>query len=257
LDAAPGLTFGTLVVNTGQRGPVVLAKEAATLDLLSDGRFELGLGAGWLAEDGRRSGVPVAAPGERVARLAEWVDIVELFWAGERFSYDGRWYQLRDVVAMPRPASDRLRLLIGGGSRRILELAGRRAGIAGLDVTLPAGRFTPESYVDSAGEPEFLARTGWVRSGAGARDAAVERQLLVLSDLVAIGADEPAAAAVARRWGISTARLRSMPTALVGSVADVCDRLRQRRERLDVSYIVVQADAYRAVAPVVERLVGT
>ncbi|HEX4704818.1 MAG TPA: TIGR03621 family F420-dependent LLM class oxidoreductase [Pseudonocardiaceae bacterium] len=257
LDAAPGLTLGTLVINTVQRNPVVLAKEAATLDLLSAGRFELGLGAGWLGSDAVRSGVAMAPAGERVERLTEWVDILELFWSKEIFSYHGRYYDLTDVVAMPRPARERPKLLIGGGSRRVLSLAGRRADVAALDVALPAGRFTSSSYVDAADAALFRQRAGWVAAAAGTRDADVERQLLVLDGLVAIGRDESAAARVADRWGIGVDRLRHLTTAMVGSVADVSDRLRERRECMGISYYVVQAGAFGAVAPVVDRLAGT
>src|SRR5262249_45758704 len=121
------LQVGTIVLANDFRHPAVLAKEAATIDLLTDARFELGIGAGWMADDYRAAGLPFDSPATRVARLAEAVHILKAYFSAEgALSFDGRYYSVHELQPFPRRNP---RLLIAGSRRRMLQLAGREADI--------------------------------------------------------------------------------------------------------------------------------
>src|SRR5215469_3586650 len=129
--ATSRLRVGTIVLDNDFRHPAVLAKEAATVHLLTDGRFELGIGAGWMEDDYVRSGLPFDPPGARVARLAEAVAILKAFFTGEGpVTLYGRYYRVQGLKPAP---SRRVPLLIAGTRRRMLELAAREADIVGLE----------------------------------------------------------------------------------------------------------------------------
>lgn len=102
-DATTTLRIGSLVFDNDYRHPVVLAKEAATLDLLSDGRFEFGLGAGWMASDYEQTGIPFDSPGTRIERMAEGLEVIKRFFAGGSVSFDGKHYKVAGVDASPSP----------------------------------------------------------------------------------------------------------------------------------------------------------
>jgi probable F420-dependent oxidoreductase len=250
----PSIRIGTLVLNCALRHPVVLAKELATLDVLSEGRLEVGLGAGWQRTDFLRSGTDRLGPAARLRRLAEYVTVLETLWRGGELDHRGEFFHCTGAVCLPRPVQARLPLLIGGGSRRILELAGGRAQTVGLDVPQPRGRFDPAVFLRAAGRAAFLSRAGWARAAAVATGRDITLQMQIPADLLHIGTDAPDR--VAARWGVPTEVLHDCPLALVGSVDEVTERLRRWRAESGVSYLVVPADAMVAASPLVERLAG-
>jgi probable F420-dependent oxidoreductase len=252
--AHPHLRIGTLVLNCALRHPAVLAKELATLDVLSDGRLEAGIGAGWMATDFQRSGTDRLDPAGRVRRLAEYVGVLERLWSGEEVTHRGAYLRLEGAVCLPRPVQPRLPLLIGGGSPRILRFAGAHAQTVGLDVPQPAGRFDKPTYLRAAGRAAFLERAGWARDAAAGAGRAVTLQMQIPSDLLHL--DGEPVEEVARRWDVPPDVVRDTPLALVGPVDDVMERLRRWRAGSGVSYLVVPADAMAAAAPLVERLAG-
>src|SRR5262249_10532971 len=151
------------------RHPVMLAKEAATLDLLSDGRLELGIGAGWMNEDYASSGIAHDPPGVRIARLEEALAVLRGLWSEGPFSFKGRHYAATDRDGRPKPLQrPHPPIAIGGGGRRILELAARQAQIVGLAAQLASGRMGVE-----AGRSQTAAATdakhAWIRAALGAR----------------------------------------------------------------------------------------
>jgi probable F420-dependent oxidoreductase len=227
------LRLGTLVLAQDLRNPTVLASEAATLDELSGGRFELGLGAGWLRSDYQRAGLPLRKAGERVTRLDAAITAIDAY-------FDSR----------PRPP-----LLVGGGGRSVLTVAGRRADIVGVNVPLPGGVLTRDIGV-RATEEHFAQRVRWIAEAAGPRLDELELSVLVPMCKVTERAGE-VRERLGLAIGVSPADAARCPLLLVGSAGELADELTARRDRLGISYVVVQWGAARSLAPVVERLRGT
>ena len=140
-DATSKLRVGSLVFDNDYRHPVVLAKEAATLDLLSDGRLDFGLGAGWMASDYEQTGIPLDPPGARIERMAEALQIIKAFFAGGSVSFTGKHYTIEGVEAVPLPAQKpHPPIILGGGGPRMLRLAAREADIVSINYKLSEGR---------------------------------------------------------------------------------------------------------------------
>jgi probable F420-dependent oxidoreductase len=261
LTAAAGATtrlrVGSLVLDNDYRHPVLLAKEAATLDLLSGGRFELGIGAGWLRAEYRRAGLPFDEPAVRVARLEEAIQVLKGLLAGPALTFTGEHYTVAGIAGFPTPVQrPHPPILVGAGSPRMLGIAGRHADIAGI---LP--RALPEGAIsDALSERSSAAvarKADRVLQAAEQRGRPVELSL-VLS--VALDRDPRAAAerfAVERGWGAAAAELvLEMPSAAVGPPERVAEQLQARRDRYGFSYLVVADGDMEAFAPVVERLAG-
>jgi probable F420-dependent oxidoreductase len=250
------LRIGMLVLGNDYKHPAVTAKEAATIDLLCDGRLEFGLGAGWQRTDYDALGLPYDSPGTRIERLGEAISIIKGAWGPGPFDFEGKHYRITRYDGVPKPVQKpHPPILIGGGGRRLLRLAGREADIVGINPNLRAGAVTADAVKTSLAE-QTLEKVGWVREGAGERFAEIELQIRYF--LAAI-TDNAAgfAAAVAPRFGIAPDDALRSGIALVGTVDSVCDQLRQRREQWGVSYAVIGEDNFEAFAPVVARLAGT
>ncbi|MFC6885957.1 MULTISPECIES: TIGR03621 family F420-dependent LLM class oxidoreductase [Actinomadura] len=254
--ATTRLRVGTLVLANDYRHPAFVAKEAATLDAVSGGRFELGLGAGWLREEYERAGLPFDPARVRVDRLEESLRIVTSLLDGEKTTFAGEHYRVDGLTVHPVPPR-RPPLLVGAGSRRMLGLAGRYADIAGvLPRALPNGTISDEL---TERLPDTIARkVGWVREAAeaaGGRD--VELSMLVYP---AFGPDPRRAAAkvaVLRGWGASSAGLvLDMPSQFVGPPEHIAEQMAARRERFGFSYYLVSDADMEAFAPVVALLNG-
>ncbi|HVM63343.1 MAG TPA: LLM class flavin-dependent oxidoreductase, partial [Acidimicrobiales bacterium] len=134
------LRVQTAVLGNDYRHPVLTHRMAATLDVLSEGRLDLGVGAGWMASDYEAAGLPFDPPGARITRLEETIAILKGLFAGEPFSFAGHSYQVASLVGVPKAVqTPHPPLLIGGGGRRVLRLAGREADIVGINANLGAG----------------------------------------------------------------------------------------------------------------------
>jgi probable F420-dependent oxidoreductase len=262
LMAAAGATrmlrVGAQVLDNDYRHPVLLAKEAATLDLLSGGRLELGIGAGWLREEYERAGMAFDAAGTRVSRLEESLRLLKALLSGSPVKFDGNHYQVSDLESFPRPARrPHPPILVGAGSRRMLGIAGREADIVSiLPKALPNGTISDDLAERS---PETVTRkVDWVREAAAPRGAEVELSMIVT---VAIAADhrrEAERIAAKRGWGgVEVEQLLRMPGLFLGTVERIAEQMRERRERCGFSYYVVSDRDMEAFGPVVERLSGT
>lgn len=255
-DATTTLRVGSLVLDNDYRHPVMLAKEAATVDVLTGGRLELGLGAGWQNTDYERSGITKERDGVRIAKLAEAITILRGLWAEGSYSYAGEHYTITELNGLPKPVQRPVPLLIGGGGPKVLGLAAREADIVGINPAIPKG------FVDASVAPELAPeavdrKIGIVRDAAGDRFAGIELNILVFACNVGAGADahrEGTAAAM----GLSPGDLDASPYVWVGEPAAVADQLRAIRERYGTSYFVLQGkESAEAAAPVVEELAGT
>jgi len=250
------LRLGTLVLANDYRHPVMLAKETATLDQISGGRFELGVGAGWLREEYEQAGMAFDAAGVRVDRLEEALRILRDMLGGEKVTFSGGHYRLRDLEVFPRPER-RPPLLVGAGSRRMLGLAGRYADVVGiLPRALPNGTISEEI---SERLPDTIARkVGWVREAAAAEGRDVELSMIVTPTFGADPRKTAAKVAVLRGWGTASAGLvLDMPAQFLGPPEHIAEQMRERRERYGFSYYVVSDSCLEAFAPVVDLLAGT
>ncbi len=255
-DATSTLRIGTLVLANDYRHPVVCAREAATVDLLSAGRLELGLGAGWMTSDYEHAGFSLHSPATRVDRLAEAVAVIKPLLEGKQVTYRGDQYRIRGLDGRPLPVQrPRPPLLIGGGGRRVLSLAAREADIVGLNPDLRAGvidtRAGPDATVDATDR-----KIGWIREAAGDSFSDIELHVRIHIASVSEHRDE-VADAVAPGFGISAAEALASPHALVGTESQIIEQLLQRRERWGLSYVGLSADVLDEMGPVVARLAGT
>jgi probable F420-dependent oxidoreductase len=254
--ATTRLRVGTLVLDNDYKHPVVTAKEMASIDLLSDGRLELGIGAGWMASDYDQSGIPMDDAGTRVDRLEEGIAVLKGLLSPGPFSFTGKHYQVAGLDGLPLPAqSPHPPFIVGGGGPRVLALAGREADIVGINPAIRSGRIDTASARDG-GAAVTDRKVGWVREAAGDRYDRLELQLLMFACVVT---DDRAGTleSLASMFGLSADDLGMYPHVMIGSEDELAHDLVARRERWDTSYIVVQgADSMRTAAPIVARLAG-
>jgi probable F420-dependent oxidoreductase len=255
--ATKALRVGTLVLNNDFRHPVLIAREAATVDRLSDGRLELGVGAGHMRSEYDQAGLSFGSGGTRVDRLTEAVAIIKALLAGESVTFSGTHYRVTEHTVHPIPVQrPHPPILIGGNGRRLLALAGREAGIVGLSgITFRQGGIQPDLSAWRAAAVE--ERLAIVRAAAGERYRRLELNALV-QRVVVTDDRHGAARELASRWPqLSVDELLASPYLLVGSVDQMVEDLRARRERWGISYYTVFEPFMSAFAPVVNRLAGT
>jgi probable F420-dependent oxidoreductase len=257
-DATTELRVGPLVLDNDYRHPVVLAKEMASIDRLSGGRLELGIGAGWMSSDYEQAGIAMDPPGVRIDRLEEALDVLEGLFGPGPFSYQGKHYRISGLDGLPKPVQQPKGppVLIGGGGRRVLTLAARRADIVGVNPAIRSGR-TDRAAAEDGAAAVTDQKLGWVRDAAGDRYGDIEINMLIFACVVT---DDRASVieAMAPLFGVSPEVVGDHPHAWVGTVDQICDDLVARRERWDASYLVVQGpEAIDAAAPIVARLAGT
>lgn len=252
-EATTTIRVGSLVFDNDFRHPAVLAKDAATLDLLTGGRFELGIGAGWMRADYEQTGLPFDPGRVRVDRLEEALHIITGFFAGESVTFKGQHYAVTELPGLPRPVQrPRPPLLVGGGGPRILALAAREADIVGITPRSLAG-----GGLDLAdtGADAMEAKIAAIRAAAGPRLDELELNILV--QRVAVGENVDAAAAeFAAQWTTTPEALWDSPFVLMGPPGAVEETLEARRARYGISYVVVFEQFMEAFAPIVRRLSG-
>ena len=252
------LNVGSLVYDVDYRHPVIHAKGAATIQLLSGGRHEFGIGAGWMQTDYDEAGMTYDRPGVRIERLDEALQIIRSMWENERTTFAGKHYRIQNIAkAAELPAGTRPRILIGGGGPRVLRLAGRHADIVGINPSLPEGKITPQTAADLAPE-QIDMKLRHVREGAEAAGRSVDEiELNSLTFVVAI-TDDPKGlrAGLAANTGMSAEQVANCPIFLTGSPAEIRDGLEKRRERYGLSYIVIQGRDQAVVEKFAEQVVS-
>ena len=254
--ATTTLRVGALVLDNDYRHPVVLAKELATMDVLSDGRVDIGIGAGWMEADYRSAGIPYDRAGLRVDRLAEALAVIKGAMGDGSFSFEGTHYTITDYDGQPKPAQrPHPPILIGGGGRRVLSIAAREADIVGINGQMTAGVIGPEAIATMTYEA-VAERLALVREVAGPRVEDIE--LNIRAFIVRITDDRAnAVSQIASFVQVDDEMIATSPLALIGSVDEVTETLVRRREELGFSYVIVGGDDVEPFAPVVARLSGT
>ena len=254
-DATTKLRVGPLVLDNDYRHPVVVAKEMATLDVLSDGRLELGLGAGWMVSDYEQSGIPYDSAGRRIDRLAEAVQIVKKFFAGGEFSFAGQHYKITGLEGAPKPVQQpHPPILLGGGGRKMLTLAAREADIVHLNYNLGEGRINPK-LVQTGMAERTEEKLQWVKEAAGDRFDRIDLGFTVF--FVNVTEDRTSLAeAIAPSMGFEPKDVLDMPHFLIGTEAQIEENLKERRDRYGLSHVILPGEMADELAPIVERLAG-
>ena len=255
-DATSTLRVGTLVLDNDYRHPLVLAKELATLDVLSGGRVEVGLGAGWMTSDYEQSGIPHDRAAVRISRFQEGLTIIKGLFGDDPFSFSGEYYTITNIDGLPKPIQKpHPPILIGGGGRRVLSIAAREADIVGVNFSLAEGEVNPA--VAATGTAEATReKVAIVREAAGDRMNDIEMNVMVFLGQVT---DDAAGMAerVSSGFGMPADEVRRSPHVLIGSIDEISDTLVQRREEYGFTYICFSWDVMEAMAPVVQRLAGS
>jgi probable F420-dependent oxidoreductase len=264
-DATTRLRVATHVLANDFRNPVLLAQEVATLDLLAEGRFEVGIGAGWLAADYPAAGIPFAPAPTRVRRLEEAVLLLKRLFSDGPVTFEGAYYSVHDMDLVTKPQQrPHPPLYVGGGGKQVLSFAAREANIVGVSSKATAagalnlGDRTPQAFDE---------KVRWIHEAAGERSAELELNTLIqhvrVTDNRHQGVEEILAAYASWPSDLvvnvprSTEEILEAPYCLIGTVTQIVEQLQERRERYGISYITVHGGFTDALAPVIERLAGT
>ena len=261
--ATDTLRLTTTVLAHDFRHPAVLAKELATLDVLSGGRVEIGLGAGWLQSEYEQTGIAFDRPAERIDRLEEYVNVLKGLMADEPCTHKGQHFAIGGLDGTPKPVQrPHPPILIGGGGPRILGLAGRAADIVSVIGANRDGRLNLDLVDFSASRIE--EKIGWVRDGAGGRFDDIELNITLLG--VQLAADPeagavalkkawaPRLAAMGRREELTAQDIVDCPLFVAGTIEDMCDQLIAIRERFGISYFSIASGASEATNALVRQL---
>lgn len=257
VTATTTLKVAPLVLAADFRHPAIVARELATIDQISGGRLEVGLGAGWKAVDYTQTGIPMDRPGVRVDRMIEHARVLKGLFAGSPVHHDGEHYDITGLVGSPPPhTEDGPPFIIGGGAPRVLRFAGQFADIVGVNPSIHSGEIDTDAARDAQAD-RIDQKVEWVREGAGDRFDDLELNAWVAA---ASFTEDPVGFAeqIAPLFGAEDgAALLSSPMTLVGNVDSLTEELNRRRDRWGYSYIVVPGDEARAFAPLVAALTGT
>lgn len=251
------LHVGTLVFSNDFRHPAFLAKEAATLDALSGGRFELGIGAGWLKSEYDAAGLALDRAGARIDRLEESLQIMQRLLRGENVSFAGQHYCVDGIENYPPPVRPGgPPLLIGGGKPRMLRVAGKYADTVSILTTSVASGVVDDSPTERMPD-EVERKLDWIREGAGERYAEIELSLIPTL-IVTCDRTQAAAELIERRgWmGLTPEDVLAMPSVLIGTYDQIADTLEDRRARYGFSYFVVSDGQLEDMAPLAGALSG-
>jgi len=254
-EATETINIGSRVFCCDYRQPVMFAKELATLDFFCGGRLEIGLGAGWLAGEYDAIGVPFESAGTRIDRMEETIALLRAHFADGEIDLDGDHVHAVGFEGVPKPPNGPPPLMIGGGSERVLGVAGREADIVSLNFDNRSGKIGAAGVGTSTAELTEQ-KIEWIRAGAGERFDDLEIEIGAYFTFVTDDRDAMLAQ-MAPMFGLAAEQFGEHPHALVGTVDAIADQLCERRERYGISYITFASIAADAVAPIVKRLAGT
>ena len=254
-DATTTMRVGSMVFDNDYRHPVVLAKEAATVDVLSDGRLDFGIGAGWMISDYEQAGIPYDSPGTRIERLAEALTIIKKLFAGGEVSFQGKHYDIKGAEGTPLPKQKpHPPIVLGGGGRKMLELAARQADMINVNFDLRDGR--PSPRVARSGLAQATdEKLDWIKQPAGDRFDTIELGVWTLFANVTEDRDS-VATVLAPSMGVEPQDVLAIPHVLIGTIDQIAEDLVARRERYGISHVIVPGEAADDLAPLLERLAG-
>jgi probable F420-dependent oxidoreductase len=267
--ATTALRVGCLVFDNDYRHPLVLAKELATIDVLSGGRVDVGIGAGWMAPDYEQAGIPFDPPGTRVARMMEAVRVMKALFAEGPVDFRGEHYTITGHEGRPKPVQrPHPPIMIGAGGERMLRFAAREADIIGINPAKLSNEAWEDQNIADATAVATDRKVGWLRDAAGDRFDELELSIIApfvvvtddrtgLAESIAAGLPLPEAPAGAEALEPDADAVLSSPYVLLGTVDEIVETLRERRDRWLLSYYVCNDDTVETMVPIVERLNGT
>jgi probable F420-dependent oxidoreductase len=260
IEATSTINVGARVFCTDYRQPVMFAKELATLDFFSEGRLEIGLGAGWLQGEYEAMGVPWDRAGIRLDRMEETLGLIRAHLGAGQIDVAGEHVNAQGFEGVPKPAKGMPPIMIGGGAKRVLGIAGREADIVSLNFNNSSGKIGPGGVGSSTAELT-AQKIEWVKAGVlersdgrGLDDIEIEigAYFTVVTDQ-----REATLAKMAPMFALEPEQLAEHPHALIGSVDTICEQLQSRRDAYGISYVTFGQSTAESVAPIVERLAGT
>lgn len=260
-DATSKLRLGIHVLDNNFRHPAMLAHEAATVDFLSDGRLELGVGMGWSRGDYEAMSIPFEPPSIRLEKLRESITLIKRLFQEESVTFAGEYYNVRELNIQPKQLQHPYPpLFIGGGGKHILSFAAQEATIIGLATKSTSGLLDAASITANA----VTEKVRWVRDAASTRADNLELHIQAISVIITddrlrgaeMAAQELAGySSIAINTNLSTAQVLESPHILIGTVDQIVETLQERRERYGISYITLFGDVEKS-SPIVERLAG-
>lgn len=259
------LRLQTGVLGNDYRHPVLVHRMAATLDRMSEGRFTLGIGAGWLARDYHAAGLTLDEPAVRIDRLEESVKVIKALFSGAPVHFAGTHYTIDALVGVPAPYQQpRPPLMMGGGSPRVLRLAGREADLVSIVASLKAGHLGPDSVADLRAE-QVDRKVSWIRegieqSGRTIDDVTISINHWLVRVTATVSEGREFLARVAAKQRVDVDLLAGSPAVLVGTLDQLVDTLQARRERYSISHFQLDAGFapkdLDSLIPLVDRLAG-
>jgi probable F420-dependent oxidoreductase len=254
-QATSTLRIGSFVFANDFRHPALLAKTAATLDVISGGRFELGLGAGWMQSEYEQVGLAFATPRVRIDRMVEALQVIKGLFSDDPVTFAGIHYQITGMRGHPSPVQrPHPPILLGGSGKRILSVAAREADIVSI---IPRGMVELGGLqrIDQAdmGSTSVARKVAWIREAAAERFQDLELNLfimdLALTDPRGDGADQ-----LAHRFALSREQVREIPQLLAGTVDQISEQLLEAREEYGISYLTLFDEHMEQFAPIVAHL---
>ena len=257
--ATEKLRIGHFVLNNDLRHPAVLHQELATLDVLSEGRLEIGIGAGWNEPEYKASGIPFESVATRVSRLEETLAVLKGLFGDEPYSFAGTHYAITEMDGRPKPVQKpHPPILIGGGGKRVLRLAGREAQIVGFAPRIGAKGGGFQSCTIEATREKLQ----WVKDAAGPRFEEIELNTYPAFRPASVTTEPRKAAELLlgrlnerQPSGLSVDDLLDSPHVFIGTVDQLVEKFTRLRDELGISNIMV-GSGLEDFAPVVERLAG-
>ncbi|EFH80891.1 TIGR03621 family F420-dependent LLM class oxidoreductase [Ktedonobacter racemifer] len=249
---ATSLRIGSHVFCNDFRYPIVLARQAANLDLFSEGRFQLGLGCGYLAEEYHQAGISLDPVGVRISRFEEALQIIKAYFREEQVTFSGKHYQIQGLkTAIKTMQKPHLPIYVGGGGKRILSIAAREADIVGLVARNNSKGLDWTSALPDANRE----KRQWVREAAGERFSQLEFSSTIF---IAAATDhpQPAAQKIGSRLGLTAEQALDCLHILIGTTDQMVEELQKRRELFGISNIEVTEPHMETLAPVIARLAG-
>lgn len=249
------LRVGSFVFDNDFRHPAVLAQEIGTVDILTGGRFEFGIGAGWMRGEYDKTGIPFDGGGTRVDRMAEALTIIKGLFGAEPVTFKGTHYTITDLEGACKPVQQpHPPILIGGGGKRLLSIAATQADIISI---MPRAKHDGSGLEDGDATAEaFDRKLRLVGEIAGSRLDQIEFNTLV-QEVIVTDDGRGSAAKLTGEWGLSVEDLLGSPLLLIGTKDEITQKLRVMRDRLRISYVTVFEKNMEALAPVIQPLLGS
>jgi probable F420-dependent oxidoreductase len=259
------IRLGTSVLANGFRHPAVLAKDAATIDVLSKGRLDLGIGAGWIKDEFEQAGITYESPGVRIEKLDEALTILDVLLRGQECTFEGKHYQIRGLKGSPRPRQGpRPPLCVGGGGPKMLRLAAKHADIISVvPVTTKEGK----GLLSGITVEKTIEKIGWIREAAGERFPAIELNWTITAIIITDEREKTAEMALAAidkglhpnlqvDVKLTVEDVLSSPYVAIGSFEEIAEQIRTVRRLTGMSYVGVFPTQMDAFAPVIPLLRG-